>query len=189
MITADHILQDLEAYAYRRVLVNHPERIARACAGALFQCLFLNFRKQYMYVPTSDKSELHDRYESIWHDFNGRNHGELAIRHRLSIQQIYTITNQMRREQIKTRQQDLFPLPDTPISKPLTLVVLEDYLPADLQRAGLPVDQANHLASEIADYLCATYPGISIRITEAMWNKRSKPDSDDLFDLGDPEPA
>lgn len=181
MITADDILKDLEAFTYRQVLASHPERIALAAVSALFECLFLNFRKQYMYIPTSDKAVLADRYDAIWNDFRGHNHKELGIKYRYSEQQIYSIIKQMRRVQVSLRQHDLFPLPDQTPVKPLTLVVLEDYLPADFERAGLPQDEAVQLAGAIADYLCQTYPGISVRITEALWQKRQGGGNDDLF--------
>lgn len=180
MITAETVLHELESRVYRAVLPRHGERTARAAARALFDCLFLNFRKQCLYVPTSDKAALHERYEAIWGDFNGRNHAELAVKYRLSLQQIYTITNHMRHLHLRDRQQQLFPLPAAPTAKPLLLTVLDDYLPADLQRAGLPEAEANALAADIAGHLCQTYPGITIRITESLRHKRHD-DNADLF--------
>ncbi|WP_026601677.1 Mor transcription activator family protein [Methylomonas sp. 11b] len=182
MITAADILSDLEAYTFRRVLAaGHPEKTALACSRALFDCLFLNFRKQYMYVPTTDKAAQKTRYEEIWNAFTGHNHAELSMRYRLSVPQIYSITKLMRANNIRQRQHDLFPLPDEEADKPLTLVVLEDYLPADLERAGLPLELAIQVASEVAIHLCATYPGISVRMTESLWQKRQQPGNDDLF--------
>lgn len=180
MITADSILRDLEALTYSTVRATHAEKTALACAGALFECLFLNFRKQYLYVPTSDKDALHDKYEAVWRDFKGHNHNELSIKYRLSVQQIYNITNRMRRDNVRRIQHDLFPLPEAKPEKAIVLTVLEDYLPHDLQRAGLSADEAVLTARTVADYLCATYPGISIRITEAMRNRRQG-DNGDLF--------
>lgn len=181
MITADSILHDLEAYVFAVVCQTHPEKTALACAGALFECLFLNFRKQCLYVPTSDKNALLDKYQSVWRDFRGHNHNELSIKYRLSVQQIYTIIKIMRRDSIRQVQSDLFPLPETETDKPIVLAVLEDYLPHELQRAGLSIEQSIELARKIADYLCASYPGISIRITESMRNRRQR-GSHDLFD-------
>lgn len=172
MLTTDDILHDLERYVFDRVLATHPEKIALACARALFECLFLNFRKQRMYVPTSDKQAQHLRYEQIWREFNGRNHAELSIRYRLSVQQIYAITRLMRAAHVRDKQAQLFPLPETEETKPLALVVLTDYLPAELERAGLPADAAKRLALDLAAYLCASYPGVSLRITEAAWRQR-----------------
>ena len=184
MITADSILLDLETYIYRMVSVSHPEKTALACARALVECLFLNFRAQSMYVPTGDQKALQSRYERIWADFNGHNHNELACKYRLSVQRIYSITNRMRAVSVRQRQRDLFPTPDEPSAKPLTLTILDEYLPADLERAGLAADDAKQVASAVATHLCATYPGISVRITEALWQKRHNPGNDDLFDPG-----
>jgi len=182
MITADAILHDLESLAYRKVLVAYPERTALACSKALFDCLFLNFRSQAMYVPTRDLTELHERYETIWREFTGHNHGELAIRHRLSLQQIYNIVNTMRTAHARKYQDDLFAHDlAADDNRPLTLVVLADYLPAELHRAGLAEDEAKTLAGDIAAHLCQAYPGISVRITEAMRNKRHN-GSGSLFD-------
>ncbi len=181
MITANDIMLDLESLAYRRVRAAYPERVALACAKALFDCLFLNFRNQAMYVPTRDLVGLHERYESIWREFTGHNHGDLAIRHRLSLQQIYNIVNTMRTAHARKHNHDLFPhdLADHD-NRPLTLVVLNDYLPAELHRAGIAEDDAKALAGDIAAHLCEKYPGISVRITEAMRNKRT--DAGSLFD-------
>lgn len=187
MITADSILRDLETYVYRTVSVSHSEKTALACARALVECLFLNFRAQSMYVPTRDIKDtkaLQSRYERIWADFNGHNHNELACKYRLSVQRIYAIINRMRAVCVRQRQRDLFPVPDEPSAQPLTLTILDEYLPADLERAGLPADDAKQLAGAVATHLCATYPGISVRITEALWQKRHNPGNDDLFDPG-----
>lgn len=188
MITAADILSDLEAYTFRRVLAaGQPEKTAIACARALFDCLFLNFRKQYMYIPTSNKVVQQTRYEEIWNAFNGHNHTELAVKYRLSVMQIYNITKLMRANNIRQRQADLFPVPEDEAEKPLTLVVLEDYLPAELERAGLPLALATKVAGELATHLCATYPGISVRMTESLWQKRLAPGNDDLFGTGESE--
>lgn len=188
MITAADILHDLEAFTYRRVLAaGQPEKTAISCARALFDCLFLNFRKQYMYIPTSNKGAQQTRYEDIWHEFNGHNQAELAVKHRLSVQQIYSIIKLMRAINVRERQRDLFPLREQVVEKPLTLVVLEDYLPADLERAGLPLELATQVACEVATHLCATYPGISVRMTESLWQKSRKPGNDDLFGMGEAE--
>jgi Mor family transcriptional regulator len=187
MITADDIMHDLESLTYRKVLASHPERTALACTRALFDCLFLNFRGQAMYVPTRDLAEQHEKYLTIWQEFNGKNHSELAIRHRLSLQQIYNIVHTMRSGHVRKHQNDLFPhdLPNDD-NRPLTLVVLADYLPVDLHRAGIAEAEAKTLVGEIAAHLCRTYPGIAVRITEAMRLKRQN-GSGSLFDDDWPE--
>lgn len=180
MLSAESILHDLETFAFRAVQPGHGERVAVACARALVECLWLNFRRQYLYVPTGYHADAEVRYQAIWAEFNGRNHAELSIKHRLSLQRVYEIVKHMRQTAMRTRQADLFPLADPAPSKPLTLIVLEDYLPADLQRAGLPEADAKTLADQIARHLCDTYPGIAIKITDAMWQKRQG--GGDLFD-------
>ncbi|MCF7963983.1 MAG: hypothetical protein K9L79_00420 [Methylobacter tundripaludum] len=184
MITADDIIGDLESLTYRKVSEAYPERIALACSKALFDCLFLNFKGQSMYVPTRDiaaLAALDEHYEVIWQEFKGRNHTELAIRHRLSLQHIYNIVNIMRRRHMRKHQDDLFPQDLAhEDNRPLTLVVLDDYLPAELQRAGVTETEAKILAGDIAMHLCQHYPGVSVRITEAMRSKRQN-SNDDLF--------
>lgn len=186
MITAASILADLESYTYRAVIAEHGEKTALACAAALFECLYLNFKKQYLYIPNTDREALNEKYAAIWRDFNGRNHAELSIRYHLSVQQIYSIVKAQRATSVRQRQHDLFPLPAEKTDKPLALTVLEDYLPADLQRAGLPKAAAADLAKRIAGRLCSRYPGIQIRITESLWAQRQRT-GPDLFDLSESE--
>lgn len=186
MITANSILRDLEAFTYSRVRVQHSEKLALACARALFDCLYMHFMRQCLYIPTSDKAGLHETYAAIWNDFNGRNHAELSVRYHVSVQHIYAVIKQMRQNNIRQRQHDLFPLPDEKPKKPLVRIVLEDYLPADLQRAGLPMDESNDLAQQIADHLCETYPGVQIRITESHRAQRQRHEGD-LFDMDEAE--
>lgn len=189
MINTDDVLHALESQIYQAVVASHGDKTARACARAMVECLFLNFRKGYLYIPTTDMASLQEHYARIWNDFSGRNHNELAIKYHLSVQRIYAITKEMRKAYVKTRQHDLFPTPEAASTKPLTLVVMEDYLPHELTRVGLPLDAAKRISTDLAVFLCQTYPGISIRITEAHWQKRNGGGSEDLFDWGEPEPV
>ena len=179
MISTESVLHELETTVYRRVLPRHGERLALACARALVECLYLNFRRQPLYVPTGVYAEVEERHKAIWADFNGRNHAELGIKYRLSLQSIYEITKRMRKTALKDRQADLFPPADEASAKPQTLVVLEEYLPADLARAGLPENEAADIAAAVTQQLCADYPGTTLRITSAIWQKCR--DGGDLF--------
>lgn len=179
MITADDVLHDLESRVYNAVQPAHGQRLALACARALAECLYLNFQAKYLYVPTGYYVEADQRHQAIWDDFTGRNHDELSIKYGISKQRVYKIVNAMRKSPKRNRQADLFPEEEND-PRPLVLIVLGDYLPAELQRVGLPADESHAVADAIAQHLCASYPGISIRITAALWQKR-KGGNLDLF--------
>ena len=97
---------------------------------------------------------------AIWKDFNGKNHGELSIKYRLSFQQIYAIIRMMRKNA------------SSPIGKPVVLVVIEEYLPPALTKCGLLDKEAKKLAAEVAGFLCRNFPGISIMVTDALKKSR-----------------
>ena len=181
MITAEYIFNDLESFIYKEVCVTHPEKIALACASALFDCLWLNFRKGLMYIPTSDKQSQEDRYLAIWSDFTGHNQQELAIKYRLSQPQIYTIIKAMKLTQSRKYQNDIFPIPEEENKKPVTLFVIEEYLPSDLVKSGLSAIEATSLAQKISSYLCQKFPGVSVCITDKMRKKRDNNGQSDLF--------
>ena len=180
MITAAEVIHALERHVYQAVQPAHGERIALACCKALVKCLWLNFRRQYLYIPLAHTAELHKRNEAIWAAFNGRNHSELALKYRMSLQHIYAIVKTMRRASADKYQAQLFPLPGEEDERPLLLVVLEDYLPADLEAAGLPGDAAAILSGDIARFMVEHYRGIQIKITDAIYERRSG-DNGDLF--------
>jgi len=181
MITADHILVDLEHFIYKEVSATHDEKKALASARALFECLWINFRKGQMYIPTTDKIAQQQRYETIWAAFNGSNYAELAAKNRLSTQQIYTIINAMRTTHTRKHQTDLFPIPAPKTIKPLTLQIIEDYLPADLIKVGVNDVAAQSIAKKLSNYLCEKYPGVSIHISDALHKKRANIPQLELF--------
>lgn len=182
MINADSILHALESHVFRTVLASHGEKTARACAGALFECLCLNFRYRQMYVPTTDWKAILARYESIWRDFNGHNHIDLAAKYRISMQRIYKIVAYMRANHIRQRQSDLFPMLDESEDKrPLTLIVLEDYLPTEFARAGLSETEAKTLAQSVQDKLCNDYPGVQVSAFDTVYRARHNGGNEDLF--------
>lgn len=181
MISAASIVRDLEGYVYQAVKDVYGEKIALACAKALFDCLFLNFRKQTLYIPTTGRDDIEQRNQAIWQDFSGHNHAELSLKYHLTLQQIYAIVKRMRKQDIQQRQLQLFPLPEQPDARPQTLQVFDDYLPDELQRAGIPAPEHRRLAQRAADYLCARYPGLSIRITEQLHKDRQPSLQSSLF--------
>lgn len=183
MITADRILRDLESIIYKEVCATYNEKVALACVNALFDCLFLNFNKNPMYIPTSDKVSIQNRYESIWRDFTGSNHHELSIKYRLSLPQIYTIIKKMMSFNVSKVQTDIFPMPDrrTNESKPILLVVVDDYLPAEFVKCGLSQTDSIFFAKKISSHLCEKYPGISVLFSKSMKKKRCNKDQVDCF--------
>lgn len=184
MITADNILSDLKTMVYRTVAAAHGESRALSCVRAVVDCLYLNFRRQLIYVPTPLRHNSQVNIEHIWHDFNGRNHIELATKYRVSTQWVYRVIKQMRKRHTSRYQSDLFPKVEENDPRPALLAVLQDYLPADLQRAGLPAPAAAELANAIADHLTAHYSGISIKITGELWHSHRGDDGNhDLFGM------
>lgn len=180
MITADDILADLKTMVFRTVAAAHGETRALAATRAAVDCLYLNFRGTYIYVPTPYHQVSRVNLEHIWQDFNGRNHVELAAKYKVSVQWVYRAVKQMRKH--SKHQSDLFPKAEESDPRPALLVVLQDYLPADLQRAGLPATAATELANAIAEHLTAHYPGISIKITGVLWRSHRGDDGNhDLF--------
>lgn len=61
---------------------------------------------QPVYLPKGDKYHRAVRDSRIWHEFNGRNHRELAQRWHLTTHQIYAIIRQQR--ELHSRQEHLF---------------------------------------------------------------------------------
>lgn len=181
MLSADDILHDLECYVYAAVVSDYDEKTALACAAALFQCLFLNFRKQYLYVPTVMRKQARQRHEAVWHDFSGRNHVQLSMKYHLSLPQVYAIIKIMRKKDAQRYQDDLFSHDEEGSDNPLTLRVLQEYLPHDLAQAGLGEPENIRLAQQVSDYLCTRYGGLSLKITEQLADKRQPTQQVSLF--------
>jgi len=160
MINAESVMQELEQVVYQAAFLTHGEKIAGACSSALFDCLWLNFRTQYLYVPTSDRQALDGRNLAMWQEFTGKNYQELAVKYRLSAQQVYAIIKKMRL-MYSDRSGKLAK------DKPLLLWVIDEYLKADFVRCGLSAQEAETIAQNVAAYLCKHFPGVSIRITDA----------------------
>ena len=185
MITAEMILYELESSLYNEVSATYNERVALACTHALFECLYLNFNKSPMYIPTSDKAILLTKYEAIWRDFTGSNHVELSIKYHLSFQQIYTITNKMREQYINKIQADIFleSKPKIEDSKPFMLVVFDEYLPPEFLKYGVSECDAMKFSKKIADFLLKNYSGISVLISKHLKKNRANKAQIDCFNL------
>lgn len=183
MISAEQVLQAVESYLYQQIIAGHDEKTALACVKALFNCLWLNFRRGLMYIPTVDKNAQQQRYDAIWADFNGSNHADLGVKYRLSTMQIYSIIARMRKMSVRSVQDDLFPLPPEQANKkPVTLFVVEDYLPAELVLCGLPESEAKAVAGQVSLFLCQTFPGVSVCISDTLRKKRNNDGQQGLFD-------
>jgi Mor family transcriptional regulator len=181
MITGELVTQDLEAYLYKEIIQNYDEKKALLCTKALFDCLYLNFRGQLMYVPTSDKVEFNHLRALIYREFTGSNYHELAIKYKRSLPNIYNITKTEKAKEIRKRQVDMFPLPEPENTKPLTLMVMEDYLPHELIKCGISDKDAKSFAENLSRFLCKNFPGISIVISDTLRKKRADQSQLSLF--------
>lgn len=184
MITADSVLIELETLTYKEVCQNNDEKTALSCSNALVNCLYLNFKSRLMYIPSTnkqDKQDLEELYASIYKEFTGHNQQELAIKYHRSEQNIYAITKKEKNKHIRQLQTDLFPQEQEEIKKPTTLLVIEDYLPTELTHCGLSEQEAEELSIKISAHLCATFPGVSIYISEAIRNKRNNKKQTSIF--------
>lgn len=182
MITADSVLIELESLTYREVCQNNDEKMALSCANALINCLYLNFKSKLMYVPLTNKKNSDQMYKNICKEFTGHNQQELAIKFGRSEQNIYSIIKRERIKFIKKHQKDIFSDDLYELdSRPFTLIILEEYLPHELVRCGLSKEESKALSSKISNHLCATFPGVSIYITEAIRKKRCNETQTSIF--------
>jgi Mor family transcriptional regulator len=187
VITIEVLVSALEQYIYHQVLPLKPEKTAIACANAFTECLYLNFRGQLIYVPTSDGSEKAkekaDLYQAIYADFHYTNHQELAVKYRRSLANIYTIVKQMQRAEMRKHQTDLFStmVDEDKKDRPITLSVIHEYLPHEFVKLGLNEEEAAQLAEKIASKLCQSFPGVLVFVSKNLIKKRQSPGQTDLF--------
>lgn len=185
MITSESLIHDLEILTYKEVLSikDKDEETAISCANALFNCLYINFKTRLMYVPSHSKTDINKEYEDIYSDYsNNYSYQDLAVKYHRSVQNIYTITKAIRSQHVRKYQSDLFPLTEeTEQKKPITLIVIEEYLPAELVHCGLSIKESNVLSKKISKHLIANFPGVSITISNAMKKNRSDNNQTSLF--------
>lgn len=169
MLNGETVMRELENFVYQEVVISHGERIAFDSAAALFECLWLNFRKQNLYVPSTynQASILEERNKAIWRDFNGTNHADLSVKYRLSLQQIYAITRRMRTKSSERSNRAGRPCAESK-NKPLTMKVIEEYLPSELIKCGMSDVEAQILADKIAGFLCQNFPGVVIKVNDTL---------------------
>lgn len=185
MITADTVLIEIENLTYKEVVKMECEKTAVLCTNALVSCLYLNFKSRLMYIPSTNKQHKQNQdelYAKIYNDFTGRNQQDLAVKYGISAQYIYRIIKREKDDYVKKRQKDIFPqdLHDED-KRPITLMVLEEYLPTEFIHCGLKAQEAKDLSDKIATHLCQTFPGVSICISEAIKNKRNNKNQTSLF--------
>lgn len=91
------------------VLVDGGVDRDQAAVFALYAVVRLRHRwaKQLIYFAEGRAIDLHTRNKAIWDAFNGRNVDELAARYRVSRVWIYRIIEDMRRDELATRQGSL----------------------------------------------------------------------------------
>ena len=183
MITAESLIKELEMLMYREVVSIKDEKTAHSCVNALFNCLYLNFKTRLMYVPSHSKVDVEKEYEDIYKDYiNKYSYQDLAVKYHRSVQNIYTITKAIRKQHVREHQSDLFPLaPEEETKKPITIIVIEDYLPNELTHCGLTDEESKVLAKKISRHLLATFPGVSITISNVMRKTRADQNQTSLF--------
>jgi Mor family transcriptional regulator len=183
VITIELLVSSLEHYIYEQVLPLKSEKTALACANAFVECLYLNFRGQLMYVPTSDGLDKAKEFQAIFADFNYHNHQELAVKYRRSVASIYAIVKQMQRTEMRKHQTDLFSatVAEDKKDRPITLSVIHEYLPREFVKFGLHEKEAAELAEKIASQLCQLFPGVLVFVSKNLIKKRQSPGQTDLF--------
>ncbi len=185
MITADYVLFEIEKLTYMEVVNSYGEKTAVSCANSLLNCLYLNFKGRLIYIPSTssfDKKDMSEIYTKICQEFTGRNQQELAIKFGRSTQNIYAIIKRERENEIRKVQFDLFPeLLPVLDKRPVTIMVLEDYLPNEFFHCGLETEESKKLSKKISMYLRSNFPGVSIYISEEIKNKRTISTQTSLF--------
>ncbi|OAI12061.1 hypothetical protein A1507_19220 [Methylomonas koyamae] len=148
MTIAEQFIKDLETFINDQA-ADLNEKDKKACIDAALNCLRLNFKYQTIYIPTQDRQALLSRNKAIYADFTGHNHNDLARKHRLSLQQIYSIIRNQRKAAEGVAKPD----------KPVFLLVLDEHLPFDIAATGVSQNYAAALSQKIAAYILENYAG------------------------------
>jgi len=85
-----------------------PSEKSSALAWDAAQHMAAHWGGQNLYFPIGTSIIQSNRARHIWHEFNGHNHAELARKHNISVQWVYTIIKKMQAEEQALRQQSLF---------------------------------------------------------------------------------
>lgn len=175
-LNADAVVYGLSQFVYdeARRATGIDEQTACRCVRGLLDVLYLNFKGVLLYIPTGDGSERSDLYDKVYADFRGHNHAELAVKYRRSVQWVYNVVRARHRTAILKAQDDLFGGAEPEAERvPVLLQVMQEYLPAEWQRAGLEAEHAQRIAAKLIKYTVGRYPGIVITISEALHNKHT----------------
>lgn len=81
---------------------------ARKAALEAAESLRVRWGGQQLYFPKGIRFELSQRDLDIFEEFNGHNHNELAKKYDVCMVRIYKIVKQVRRDQVRLRQADIF---------------------------------------------------------------------------------
>lgn len=87
---------NLDDFQARQLASNVATEIARDFGGAV------------LYIPKGILLPLSGRDWQIWQEFNGKNHNELALKHKVSVQWVYKIIKRVQQEEVAKRQGSLF---------------------------------------------------------------------------------
>lgn len=96
----------LAASALRNGMVSTPEDAKQYARWAVLT-LGKHFGGRQVYLPKGDKLLSALRDNQIWHDFNGKNHEDLAARHGLTVVRVYKIIAEQRHLHIEKLQPQL----------------------------------------------------------------------------------
>ncbi len=175
-LNADSVMSGMERVVYDYAIgLRMSDESAMKCVRGLIDVLYLNFKGQLMYIPTGDGSDRADLYNKVYHEFTGRNHAELAVKYRHSVQWVYNVIRRRHDSAIRALQDDLFPFDIAPEveHRPVLLQIIAEYLPAEWMRAGMAEADANKLAGKLAAYTIEHYPGIAITISEGLHRRHT----------------
>ena len=85
------ILADLATLIHQRLRDQLPPDVAADLARDLAEDIRLKWGGGLIYIPQGARYDRHQRDAAIWREFNGRNHADLARRHRLTVACVYDI--------------------------------------------------------------------------------------------------
>lgn len=148
------VLSSLKKFIYETVMLSHScQKTADSCANKALSVISLNFASRLMYIPSCFDLNKNKIKEQIKKEFNGSNHFQLCLKYKLSTQAIYNILRAKKNKAIK---------------KPITIEVVEDYMPDEFIRIGLTETEALILAAKISKYLQDNFAGVSIYIERSI---------------------
>ncbi len=105
------LLHDLAQHtsAALQELIELDKPKADHVGNALANRMASHWGGQLVYFPVGMASKLSARDLSVWHEFNGRNHSELARKYGVSLQWVYKIVKAMRQREQERSQKERFP--------------------------------------------------------------------------------